>query len=162
MTPLERIQNKIITDKESLKSWLAVQHFKESKIVFTNGCFDILHRGHIELLAGAANYGDILIVGLNTDNSVKRLKGESRPLQDEKSRALMMASLQFVDVVVFFDEDTPAQLIDTIVPDVLIKGGDYKKEEIVGYYTVTNSGGEVVILDFLPGYSTTSVINRMG
>ncbi len=162
MTPLELIQNKIIADRESLERWLAAQRFKESKIVFTNGCFDILHRGHIELLAGAANYGDLLIVGLNTDDSVKRLKGENRPLQDEQTRAMIMASLRFVDLVVFFNEDTPAQLIDTIVPNVLIKGGDYIKEEIVGYETVTNSGGEVVILDFVPGFSTTSVINRMG
>ena len=135
--------------------------FKNDKIVFTNGCFDILHKGHIEYLAKARSLGTKLIIGLNTDASVKRLKGDSRPVNDEKARALLLASLIFVDEVILFDTDTPRDLIEFIQPDVLVKGGDYKPEDIVGYNIVKNKGGEVVTIDFIEGYSTTSTIEKM-
>jgi rfaE bifunctional protein nucleotidyltransferase chain/domain len=106
---------------------------ENKKIVFTNGCFDILHRGHIEYLAKAADFGNHFIIGLNSDSSVKKLKGEDRPVNDEESRAIVLASLQFVDSIVFFKEDTPYNLIKAINPDILIKGGDYEIKDIVGY-----------------------------
>lgn len=161
MKKLGIIQSKILRDSEELKHWLAYWNFKDQKVVFTNGCFDILHRGHIDYLAKAAEKGDVLIVGLNTDNSVKRIKGKGRPLQDEESRALTLAALHFVEAVVLFDEDTPENLIKTVQPDVLVKGSDYKAEEIVGYDVVTAKGGNVATIDFLEGYSTTGIINRI-
>lgn len=129
-------------------------------IVFTNGCFDLLHAGHIQSLTQAANEGDYLVVGLNSDNSVKKLKGENRPVNNEESRALVLAALSMVDAVVVFTEDTPLQLIKKIMPDVLVKGGDYKLEEIVGAKEVIANGGRVVINPILPGFSTTSIINK--
>jgi len=129
-------------------------------MVFTNGCFDILHKGHIHYLSEASELGDILVVGLNSDQSVKRIKGENRPYQDENSRALVLAALSFVDYVVIFNEDTPHDLIKELGPEVLVKGGDYKAKEIVGYDTVISSGGEVVIIDFVEGYSSSSVIRK--
>lgn len=129
-------------------------------MVFTNGCFDILHKGHIHYLSEASELGDILVIGLNSDQSVKRIKGENRPYQDENSRALVLAALSFVDYVVIFNEDTPHDLIEKLRPEVLVKGGDYKAEEIVGYETVKSSGGEVVIIDFVEGYSSSSVIRK--
>ena len=131
------------------------------KIVFTNGCFDLVHRGHLDYLAKAAALGDKLIVGLNSDNSVKRLKGNSRPIVDEYSRAFLLASLCFVDAVMLFDEDTPYHLIQTVQPDVLVKGADYQVDTIVGADIVTEKGGDVVTLDFLPGFSTSSMIERI-
>jgi rfaE bifunctional protein nucleotidyltransferase chain/domain len=131
------------------------------KVVFTNGCFDILHRGHVEYLSKASDMGDVLVVGLNTDASVKRLKGESRPINDEQARALILASLGFVDAVVLFDEDTPYELIKAIRPDVLVKGADYKPEEIVGYDIVTSYGGKVETVPLVEGYSTTSIISNL-
>jgi rfaE bifunctional protein nucleotidyltransferase chain/domain len=130
-------------------------------IVFTNGVFDILHQGHIYSLAQAAAEGNRLIVGLNSDRSVKKLKGESRPVNNQDSRALVLASLLMVDLVIMFDDETPLELIRTILPDVLVKGGDYKAEEIAGYEEVMTAGGRVVINPTLPGYSTTSLIERM-
>ncbi|MGM0505444.1 MAG: adenylyltransferase/cytidyltransferase family protein, partial [Bacteroidota bacterium] len=130
MDKLAVIQSKII-DIDQLDSKLAYWNFKNQKIVFTNGCFDILHRGHIEYLAQAANFGDILMIGLNTDDSVRKLKGDSRPVQDQYARALLLASLHFVHVVVYFDEDTPYDLIKKVQPDILIKGSDYHVEDIV-------------------------------
>ncbi len=130
-------------------------------VVFTNGCFDILHLGHIDYLSKAAALGDILIIGLNSDDSVRRIKGPLRPLQDETSRAMILASLQFVDVVVLFNEDTPYQLIAEIVPDFLVKGSDYKAEDIVGYDIVSGSGGKVITIDFLPGYSTSAIVQKL-
>lgn len=160
MNKLESIEKKIIeTDK--LDQVLALWHFQDFKIVFTNGCFDILHRGHIEYLAKAASTGDVLIVGLNTDRSVQKLKGKNRPVQDEKARALLLASLQFVDRVVLFDEDTPYNLIKKIQPDILVKGADYKPDEIVGYDIVSEKGGEVITIDIVEGYSTTSILNKL-
>lgn len=125
------------------------------KIVFTNGCFDLLHAGHIESLSQAAGFGEILIVGLNSDASVKRLKGEKRPIQSEQNRATLLASLYMVDAVVIFEEDTPLELIKNIMPDVLVKGGDYTPETIVGAKEVMAHGGKVEIIPLVPGLSTT-------
>ena len=158
---LPNIEKKIAYTPEEASRTISMWRFKNDKIVFTNGCFDILHKGHIEYLVKAASLGTKLIIGLNTDNSVKRLKGESRPVNDEKARALLLASLVFVDKVILFDTDTPYNLINMVQPDVLVKGGDYKPEDIVGYDIVKAKGGEVVTLDFIEGYSTTSVIEKM-
>jgi rfaE bifunctional protein nucleotidyltransferase chain/domain len=130
-------------------------------LVFTNGCFDIIHRGHITYLSQAADLGDKFIVALNTDASVARLKGESRPLQDEFTRALVMAAFEFVDYVCFFDEDTPLNIIKQVMPNILVKGGDYEVEDIVGYKEVVDAGGKVVTIDFVKGFSTTSIINSI-
>ncbi len=144
-----------------LPSQLAFWRFHEKKIVFTNGCFDILHAGHIDYLSKAADLGHILVVGLNTDHSVHRLKGPQRPINNQQARANILASLFFVSAVVLFDEDTPYELIKIIQPDILIKGSDYKAENIVGYDIVTAKGGKVITLDFLTGYSTTSIIEKL-
>lgn len=160
MDKLNIIQSKII-DINNIEPHLAYWSLKNKKIVFTNGCFDILHRGHIEYLAQAANHGDILLIGLNTDNSVRRIKGNSRPVQDQFARAMVLASLQFVSAVILFDEDTPYELIKRVKPDILVKGSDYKIEDIVGYDIVTAKGGEVVTIDFIEGYSTTSIIEKL-
>ena len=128
------------------------------KIVFTNGVFDLLHKGHVYSLSQAAKQGDILVVGLNSDNSVKRLKGESRPINDQDARALLLVSLFMIDAVVIFEEDTPLQLITSILPDVLVKGGDYTVDEIAGAKEVIANGGKVVINPILDGYSTTAII----
>ncbi|GHS85068.1 hypothetical protein FACS1894201_04370 [Bacteroidia bacterium] len=130
------------------------------KVVFTNGCFDILHRGHVEYLQKARSLGDKLIVGLNSDASVQRLKGKGRPVQDQESRKIVLAALRCVDEVILFDEDTPYELIQRLQPDVLVKGGDYQPENIVGYDIVTAKGGQVLCLDFVQGYSTTNILSR--
>ncbi|HQH41197.1 MAG TPA: D-glycero-beta-D-manno-heptose 1-phosphate adenylyltransferase [Bacteroidales bacterium] len=160
-TDLEVLQAKIITDPVALDRLIAVWKFKENKIVFTNGCFDLIHRGHIEYLAKASALGDVLVVGLNTDASVRSIKGRSRPLQDEYSRALILAAMRFVDFVVLFDEDTPENLIRKIQPDVLVKGGDYKPSEIVGYNIVTAKGGKVLTIELVENYSTTKLIKKI-
>jgi D-glycero-beta-D-manno-heptose 1-phosphate adenylyltransferase len=160
MNKLNLITKKII-EREKLPELLAILNFKGQRIVFTNGCFDILHRGHVEYLAKAAAQGDVLFVGLNTDKSVKRLKGDSRPLQDEQSRALILASLRVVSYVILFDEDTPYELIKAIQPDVLIKGSDYKPGEIVGADIVKAKGGKVATVDLVEGHSTTGLIDKM-
>jgi len=129
--------------------------------VFTNGVFDILHPGHIFSLSQAAREADFLVVGLNSDDSVKRLKGKERPVHDQDSRALLLASLLMVDAVVIFHEDTPLQLINSIEPDVLVKGGDYTIEQIVGAKEVIANGGRVVINPVIDGYSTTSLIDKL-
>jgi rfaE bifunctional protein nucleotidyltransferase chain/domain len=132
------------------------------KIVFTNGCFDILHKGHVDYLAKAADKGDILVVAVNSDHSVKRLgKSASRPIQDEQARAYLIAALESVAYVVVFDEETPQVLIDNILPDVLVKGSDYLPKSIVGYDTVIANGGKVETIDFLPGYSTTAIEQKI-
>jgi rfaE bifunctional protein nucleotidyltransferase chain/domain len=159
MDKFELIKSKIIT-REALKPLLNIIKFKSKTIVFSNGCFDILHRGHIEYLAKAASLGDSLIIGLNTDASVKRLKGMNRPIQDQESRALVMASLRFVDYVILFDEDTPYELIDFIKPHVLVKGSDYKEDQIVGADIVKKNNGRVITINLIDGYSTTSIIER--
>ena len=157
MDYLPFIEKKIAYTAKEAENTLSLWRFKDDKIVFTNGCFDILH----EYLAKAASLGTKLVIGLNTDASVKRLKGDSRPVNDENARALLLASLVFVDKVILFDTDTPRDLIDFVQPDVLVKGGDYKPEEIVGYDIVKAKGGEIVTLDFVEGYSTTSLIEKM-
>ena len=161
MDYIHYIQSKVLLDRTDLEFALAIWKFKDQKVVFTNGCFDIIHRGHVEYLAKAASLGDHLVIGVNTDASVKRIKGLSRPVQDENTRALVLAAFSFVSKVVLFDEDTPYELIKLIQPDILVKGGDYKAEDIVGYDIVTGKKGEVVTIDLVEGHSTTSIINRM-
>jgi rfaE bifunctional protein nucleotidyltransferase chain/domain len=154
------IQDKVYLNEPTLQDELRYWNANNKKIVFTNGCFDILHRGHIEYLCEAKEMGDILIVGLNSDNSVRRLKGEHRPINDQMSRALILASLLFVDAVVIFDEETPLNLIKTVNPNILVKGGDYKEEDIVGYDFVKENNGEIVTINFVPGFSTTNIIKK--
>jgi rfaE bifunctional protein nucleotidyltransferase chain/domain len=158
MTHLEHIRAKIVTLPELL---LQLATLRDKKVVFTNGCFDLVHQGHVDYLSKARDMGDILIIGLNSDASVKRLKGPSRPLIGHASRALLLAAFEFVDYVVFFDEDTPQQLIAAIQPDVLVKGGDYKIDNIVGHEIVQAKGGQVVTIDFLPGFSTTDIVSKI-
>ena len=131
------------------------------KIVFTNGCFDLVHRGHLEVLANTADLGDKLIIGLNSDSSIKELKGENRPIIDEMSRVILLASLQFVDAIVFFSEETPYKLIETLVPDILAKGGDYKVTEIAGNEVVLENGGEVILVPFIDGFSSTNIVEKI-
>ena len=131
------------------------------KIVFTNGCFDLLHKGHRDLIKQSFSFGDILIVGLNSDESVKRLKGEDRPIQNEVERKNALLNTRYVNEVYIFDDDTPLELINLIKPDILVKGGDYIPNEIVGYEEVASSGGEVKIVPLTPGFSTTSTIENM-
>ena len=160
MSHLEKINDKIIS-LEALK--LRVENWKSSseKIVFTNGCFDILHRGHIDVLAKTADLGDKLIIGLNSDSSIRKLKEDNRPIVDEKSRALLLAAFSFVDAIVLFSEQTPINLITDIRPDILAKGGDYKIEEIVGYEVVQQNGGEVITIPLIEGFSSTNIIDKI-
>jgi rfaE bifunctional protein nucleotidyltransferase chain/domain len=160
MTKKEAIQRKILKQPE-LDRQLAFWRFKGLKIVFTNGCFDIIHLGHIDYLAEAAALGNILLIGLNTDNSTRRLKGPTRPINDEHSRAMILASFSFVDAVVLFDEETPYNLIKTVQPDILVKGADYKPEDIVGYDIVMAKGGKVETLEYLKGYSTSLIEKKI-
>ncbi|MCC6012146.1 D-glycero-beta-D-manno-heptose 1-phosphate adenylyltransferase [Candidatus Caldipriscus sp.] len=131
------------------------------KIVFTNGCFDIIHRGHVELLKFARSLGDVLVVGLNDDESVRRLKGKNRPINTLEDRAFVLLSIRWVDFVVPFSEDTPERVIREISPDVLVKGGDYRIEDVVGADFVLSKGGRVEIFNYLEGYSTTSIIKKI-
>ena len=131
------------------------------KIVFTNGCFDLLHVGHIRYLAQAKRLGDFLIIGLNSDSSVKELKGENRPINSFEDRATLLSAIESVDSVIMFEEQTPENLIKDIVPDILVKGGDYNIEDIVGYQTVMQNGGQVKTLSFYDGYSSTNYINKI-
>lgn len=142
---------------DTLKAWKTSNH----KLIFTNGCFDLLHRGHIDSLIKSAELGNKLVVGLNTDQSVKKMKGEKRPLVDQESRALLMAALQMVDAVVLFDEETPYQLIQAIQPDVLVKGKDYTIEEIAGYDVALARGGSVETIELTEGFSTSSLIEKI-
>jgi len=160
MHKLAVIHEKILSGQR-LDRWLAISRFKKRKIVFTNGCFDVLHRGHIQYLAQAAGLGDSLVIGLNTDESVKKLKGPSRPYLDENTRAMILASLSFVTAVVLFNEETPYELIKIVQPDKLVKGGDYKVEEIVGYDIVKARGGEVLTIELAEGYSSTGIIDKI-
>lgn len=136
-------------------------HMAKQTVVFTNGCFDILHRGHIEFLSQAASLGDRLIIGLNSDMSAKRLKGEGRPVNNQEDRALMLATMYWIDAVVIFDEDTPLRLIQALMPDILVKGGDYRIENIVGAEDVIKNGGQVLSLNFADGYSTSKIIDKI-
>ena len=157
---LEIIRNKIL-DQGKLETQLTQWRFLSQKIVFTNGCFDIIHLGHIDYLSKASDEGDVLIVGLNSDKSATSLKGPNRPINNQKQRAMILASFQFVNAVIIFDELTPYSLICEVQPDVLIKGGDYKSEEIVGYDIVIAKNGIVKTIDFLPGYSTTLIEEKI-
>jgi D-beta-D-heptose 7-phosphate kinase/D-beta-D-heptose 1-phosphate adenosyltransferase len=134
---------------------------ERKKIVFTNGCFDLLHVGHIRYLAQAKKLGDFLIIGLNSDSSVKELKGKDRPINSFDDRATLLSAIESVDVVIMFEEQTPENLIKDIVPDILVKGGDYNIEDIVGYQTVMQNGGQVKTLSFYDGYSSTNYINKI-
>ncbi len=160
MKPSEVLQSKILS-AEQLPRKVSLWRFKQKRIVFTNGCFDILHPGHIHVLTKAAEHGDVLIVGLNSDSSVRNLKGISRPVQDETTRSNLLASLFYVDAVILFGEDTPLELIKAISPDVLVKGGDYSIENIVGADWVMRHGGKVEVVPLLEGYSTSELINRL-
>lgn len=134
---------------------------ERKKIVFTNGCFDLLHVGHIRYLAQAKKLGDFLIIGLNSDSSVKELKGENRPINSFEDRATLLSAIESVDLVIMFEEQTPENLIKDIVPDILVKGEDYNIEDIVGYQTVMQNGGQVKTLSFYDGYSSTNYINKI-
>jgi rfaE bifunctional protein nucleotidyltransferase chain/domain len=160
MDKLEFIKSKIVDDN-NIKDLLAFWRFKGMKLVFTNGCFDIIHRGHIEYLSKAANFGDVLIIGLNTDKSVRNIKSKGRPYQDEYSRALILAALHYVNAVIMFNEKTPYKLIELIQPDVLVKGSDYKPEEIVGYDIVKSRGGDVITIDYIQGFSSSEIIDKI-
>lgn len=157
-TPPRAPAEKLLTREELLARF---GRPRDLRVVFTNGCFDLLHRGHVEYLHAARAMGDVLIVGLNTDVSVRRLKGPERPLNIEDDRAMVVAGLAAVDAVVLFGEDTPHALISTLLPDVLVKGGDYRRDEIVGADEVERAGGRVEIVPLVPGRSTTSLVQRM-
>lgn len=161
MSALENLHSKIIDRSglaERVKNWKA----NNRKIVFTNGCFDILHPGHVEYLAKAADLGDVLVVGLNSDISVRALdKGPNRPIQDQKARAIILASLASTSAIVIFEEPTPYELIDLVQPDVLVKGGDWKPDQIVGSDIVLKRGGVVKSIEFLEGHSTTSIEQKI-
>lgn len=169
MSHLNSIENKII-DKEKAAMLIKVWGLKGDKIVFTNGCFDLLHRGHITYLAKAAEQGNKLVVGINSDASVKSLeKGKERPVTKELDRAFVLAGLGFIDAIIIFNENTPKELIEFLQPDVLVKGGDYDAEEkdssskkyIVGRETVLNKGGKVITIPTVDGYSTTGILGRI-
>lgn len=160
MNKLSKVQSKI-QSKDSLSVLLNQWEEQKKKIVFTNGCFDLLHRGHIEYLSKAADLGDVLFIGVNTDASVSKLKGESRPLQDEYSRLMILGALEFVDALILFDEETPLELIRKVQPHILVKGADYKPEDIVGYDIVKARGGEIKTIEFLQGYSTSAIEQKI-
>ena len=161
MVKLEIIKNKIYC-REVLLKQVAIWRLNSKRIVFTNGCFDLLHRGHIDYLSRAADLGDVLVLGLNSDVSIKKLnKGTNRPIQKENDRALVLASLQFINAVILFEEATPCHLIEVLQPDVLVKGGDWKEDAIVGADMVKANGGLVTILPFVEGYSTTAIEHRI-
>ncbi len=151
-----------LTSAEAIRYQLAAATFLGKKIVFTNGVFDILHTGHVDYLSKARDLGDILVLGLNTDASVKRLnKGPERPINNEVSRATVLGALECVDYIILFDEETPYELIKAIQPDVLVKGSDYKAEAIVGYDIVKAKGGQVITIDLSQGFSTTNIIKKI-
>lgn len=161
MSTTENIRKKIKT-REEIQFVVQRAHFFGKKIVFTNGVFDLMHLGHVDYLSKAKDCGDFLIVGMNSDASVKMLnKGETRPLQDQQSRAMVLASLSFVNFVVIFDEETPYDLIKAVQPDVLVKGADYKVEQIAGHDIVLARGGEVKLIELVSGYSTTAIEKKI-
>lgn len=155
-----KLKSKIVSSEEAA-TMIDIWHYMGLKVVFTNGCFDILHYGHVNYLSRAANLGSRMVVGVNSDASVRKLKGETRPVQDEMSRAHLLASLFFVDAVVIFNEETPYELIKTLQPDVLVKGSDYSIDKIVGADIVLERGGKVETMDFVEGYSTSSIIKKI-
>ena len=150
------MNNKLI-ERSKLDNLLSEYRKENKKIVFTNGCFDILHRGHIEYLQKARELGDLLVLGLNSDNSVKRLKGNDRPINNETDRAIVLSDLECINYISIFDEDTPLELIKIVKPDILVKGGDYKIEDVVG----REFAKETVLIDFVDGYSTTNIIKKI-
>jgi D-glycero-beta-D-manno-heptose 1-phosphate adenylyltransferase len=157
---MEESARKIVTLQQAraqVKDW---QH-TGNQVVFTNGCFDLIHLGHVDYLEKARMLGDKLVIGLNTDDSVSRFKGPERPLQDQISRSRVLASMQFVDLVVFFNEDTPLNLISELIPNILVKGSDYLADDIVGADVVKKNGGVVKTIDFVPGYSTTRIVEKI-
>lgn len=155
------LKNEKWLDEDSLPTLIQSLHASEKKIVFTNGCFDILHPGHLHYLRKAKDLGDMLILGLNSDDSVSRLKGPQRPINNLEFRAAMLAGLESVDYIISFDQDTPLQLIKTIKPHILVKGGDYKKSDIVGAAEVEALGGKVHVIEFLDKHSTTQIIEKI-
>jgi len=160
MSNLKKINNKIFSIEDGK---IQVTNWKKSgkKIVFTNGCFDIIHRGHIEMLAHTADLGDRLIVGLNSDSSIKKIKGKNRPIIHEQSRAILLAALNFIDAIIIFSEENPINLITTLKPNVIAKGGDYKIEDIVGQKAVKKTGGEVIIIPYIDELSSTNIITKI-
>ena len=159
MLTYEQIAAKTITLDKAVE--LFEPTFRINKnMVFTNGCFDVLHRGHIYYLSRARELGDLLVVGLNTDGSVSKLKGPGRPVNDQQARAEVLGALAFVDYIILFSEETPLKLISTLKPDILIKGGDYRKEDIVGYKEIISMGGRVETIPLLEGYSTSSILDK--
>ena len=157
---LNKLKAKILNIKDLAKiinEW----RLNGDKIVFTNGCFDLIHLGHLEILARSADLGDKLIVGINSDMSIKKIKGNSRPIIEENSRVQQLAAIEFVDAVILFNEDTPYDLIHILKPDVLTKGGDYKKNDIIGNQLINKEQGEVVIIPLTQGYSTTSILEKI-
>ena len=155
------MENGKIIESGNIKQELSKLREKSKKIVFTNGCFDIIHAGHISYLNEAKTLGDILIVGLNSDESVRRLKGVNRPVVSEQDRAYVLANLKPVDYVVMFDEDTPYELIKKIKPDILVKGADYEEKNIAGSDIVESSGGKTVLINFIEGKSTSGIIKKI-
>lgn len=157
----QQLKSKIVSKEEAFKK---VQSLREAgkKVVFTNGCFDILHPGHVDYLSQARDLGDFLVLGLNTDHSVKRLnKAPNRPVNNESTRAIVLAGLACIDLIVFFDEETPYELIKFLQPNVLVKGNDYKAENIAGYDILKANGGDVITIPLLEGYSTTKLIEKI-
>jgi len=157
---LNKLKAKIFNIKD-LSKIINEWRLNGDKIVFTNGCFDLIHLGHLEILARSADLGDKLIVGINSDMSIKKIKGSSRPIIKEDSRAKQLAAIEFIDAVILFNEDTPYNLINILKPDVLTKGGDYKKNDIVGNQLINKQQGEVVIIPLTQGYSTTSILEKI-
>jgi D-beta-D-heptose 7-phosphate kinase/D-beta-D-heptose 1-phosphate adenosyltransferase len=157
---LNKLKAKIFNIKnlsQIIKEW----RLNGDKIIFTNGCFDLIHLGHLEILARSADLGDKLIVGINSDMSIKKIKGNSRPIIEEDSRAKQLAAIEFVDAVILFNEDTPHDLISFIKPNIITKGGDYKKIDVVGNELMNKKAGEVVIIPLTQGYSTTSILEKI-
>ncbi len=155
---MDNILNKIVSQDFFAQHRARLNHHK---VVFTNGCFDVLHYGHVHYLAQARQLGDLLVVGLNSDASVRRLKGEGRPVNHEQARAFVLAALEMVNYVCLFEEDTPYQLISKVQPDVLVKGGDYAIDNIVGADVVMRKGGEVKVLPFVEGFSSSSILEKI-
>ncbi|TVR78941.1 MAG: D-glycero-beta-D-manno-heptose 1-phosphate adenylyltransferase [Chitinophagaceae bacterium] len=160
MPKIDFVKSKI-ADADALMRLINVWRFQSNKIVFTNGCFDLLHKGHLHLLLNATNSDEKLIVAINSDKSVRKLKGSSRPIMDEESRLLLVASLSYVDAVILFEEDTPLELIKLIKPDFIVKGGDYKEEDVVGADFIKEYNGEVRIIDLLEGFATSSIEEKI-
>ena len=160
MESLKPIESKIC-GWETLQKQIAIWRFRDKKIVFTNGVFDILHLGHIQYLSKARDLGNVLVIGLNSDDSVHRIKGPNRPVNNEQARALVLASLSFVDAIILFGEETPLELIRKVKPDFLVKGKDYKEHEIAGSDFVKSYGGKVVTIDLVKGFSTTHIIEKL-